>query len=116
MGNRIAWTFLALLVAGAGLGLFWVQNSSRTTQLSIDVGVAAWQLREPVPVPALIVACVGIGVLGAAIPLSLRSWRLSGKIGELERRLAVADLERPQTASGGTRTSSTATPEEPGTW
>ena len=105
MGNRIAWIFLALLFAAGGIGLFWVQNSARTTQLSFDVGFAAWQLREPVPVPVLIVSCVALGLLLAGVPLTMRSWRLSGRVGELEQRLAVAEVERVQT-----------TPKEPGTW
>jgi hypothetical protein len=105
LGNRIAWAVLALLGAAGGIGLFWVQNSTRTTQLSFDVGFAAWQLKEPVPVPVLILASVLVGLVGGSVPLLLRSWRLSGRVSELEQRLAVADLERSQAA-----------PKEPGTW
>jgi hypothetical protein len=108
VGNRFAWYVLALLVAGGAVALFWVQNSARTTQLSFDLGFAAWQLQQPVPVPALIAVCVGIGAGLAGVPLMARSWRLSGRITELEQRLAVADLERSQTAASS--------PKEPGTW
>lgn len=109
MGNRLAWYVLALLLVGGAIALFWVQNSARTTQLSFDVGFAAWQLQQPVQVPVLIAVCLGIGVVVAGVPLTLRSWRLSGRIGELEQRLAVADLERAQTADASA-------PKEPGTW
>ncbi|MCA9492826.1 MAG: hypothetical protein KC621_22990 [Myxococcales bacterium] len=84
------WVVLvAVLLFGGSAALFAVQNSSRTTQLSFDLGVAAWQLSEPVSVPALIAVCVGIGFLLGAVPLGLRSLRLGSRVRELEANVAV---------------------------
>ena len=84
------WVVLvAVLLLGGSGALFAVQNSARTTQLSFDIGVAAWQLQEPVPIPALIGVCVGVGFLIGAVPLGLRSLRLSSRVRELEANVAV---------------------------
>lgn len=78
---------VGLLVVAAG-ALFAVQNSSRTTQLSFDLGVAAWQLAEPVSVPILIGITLGVGfVLGMAtvgVLSALRSRRRTNAKRDLE--------------------------------
>jgi hypothetical protein len=58
-------------------GLFTVQNSSRTAQLSLDLGVAGWQwqLERPLPLPALLWGALAVGLLLGAVPLWLRSLR-----------------------------------------
>jgi uncharacterized integral membrane protein len=79
-----------LIVLAVGLGaLFAVQNSSRTTQLSLDLGVAAWQLQEPVQVPALIGVCFGAGVLVGVVGMTVRVARLSARVRQLEQQAAI---------------------------
>lgn len=70
-------------------GLFTVQNSSRTAQLSLDLGVAAWQLERPLPLPALLWGALAVGLLLGAVPLWLRSLRLAGRVRELESQQAM---------------------------
>jgi hypothetical protein len=69
--------------------LFTIQNSARTTQLSLDLWLAAWQLERPVPVPALLWGTLLVGLLVGAVPLWLRSLRLAGRVRELESRQAL---------------------------
>jgi uncharacterized integral membrane protein len=86
----------ALLAVGAS-ALFAVQNSARRTQLSFDVGVAAWQLEQPVPIPALLGGVLVGGLVLGALPMALRSARLAARVRELESREAMvqADVKAP---------------------
>ena len=73
---KYVYIFLALLTAALGFCcyLFWVQNQARTTQLSLDIGVTAFQLQQPVQVPALMLICTALGLcLGMLLPVILRS-------------------------------------------
>ncbi|MBX2798018.1 MAG: LapA family protein [Myxococcales bacterium] len=80
-------TLICVLVGAFSLALFWVQNSSRTTQISFDIGFAAWQLQKPVSVPALATSCFGAGfVIGFGI-MMVRNARLSSQIRQLEHEL-----------------------------
>ena len=65
----------AVVITAIGLALFWVQNSARVTQLSFDVGFAAWQLQNPVPLPTLLAVCFGGGFLCGALTTTLLSRR-----------------------------------------
>lgn len=66
MGLR-GWSLLTLIVVSAGLGtLFWVQNSLRTVDLSLDLYVVAFKLASPVSVPVLLGATLVLGVLVGA--------------------------------------------------
>ncbi len=96
--GRYAWAAGLLFVAAivSLVGLFAVQNSSRSTQLSLDVGVAAWQLEQPVSVPLLMAACLGGGWLVAAIPLGLRSYTRGRRVKQLERDLSLNDATRAE--------------------
>lgn len=69
--------------------LFWVQNASRTTQLSLDLGFAAWQLSEPVGVPALIAASFAAGLLLGGVLFAVPSARNGRKARRLEQELAL---------------------------
>lgn len=90
MGRNAAIVILVLALAIGGVGaLFAVQNSARVTQLSLDLGVAAWQLEQPVSIPALIAICFGAGLLVGALPFALRAGRLAGKVRQLEQQVAV---------------------------
>lgn len=60
MVGRVLAAFLVVLGA-LSAALFWVQNSSRVTQLSFDAGVAAWELSQPIPIPVLVAVCLAAG-------------------------------------------------------
>ncbi len=92
----IAALIIVLLLAGV-LGLFVVQNGSRTTQLSLDLGLAAWQLKQPMSIPALLGIAFGSGFLLGAVPMWIRGMGNGRKARQLERQLALsADrTERP---------------------
>lgn len=77
-------------VVAFSIAAFTVQNSSRTTQLSLDLSVAAWQLVDPAPVPMLMWGCF---VLGALVAWSLsvrRNLVLARRIRQLEQEMALA--------------------------
>ncbi len=79
---------LATAVVGLGL-LFAVQNGGRQTQLSLDLGVAAWQLQQPLAVPVLIAVCFGTGVVTGAALMGVRAMRQGSRVRRLEQELAV---------------------------
>ena len=97
--GRYAWLTLlvVVLVLGGVVALFVIQNGARTTQLSLDLGVAAWQLDKPVSVPALMAATASGGFLLGAVPLWLRGMSRGRRLKQLERQQAVATdrTERP---------------------
>ena len=78
--------FLGLAGSGA---LFWLQNASRTTQLSFDLGAVAWQLEQPVAVPVLMAICMGVGLLLGVLLFLPRILRLGGQVRRLEGQIAV---------------------------
>lgn len=84
---------VALLVVFTGY-LFVVQNSTRTTQLSLNVGFAAWQLTEPVQVPALIGVAFGAGFLLALMWLLPGRMRLAARVRRLEQEAAIGTADR----------------------
>ena len=92
MGARLAITIIAALLAlvGAAVGvLFVLQNAARTTQLSLDLWFAAWELSEPVPVMIL----TGIGfVAGFVACMVLAAWRAARvrkRMRNLEQQVAL---------------------------
>ncbi len=91
--GRNGWIVVLLLLAVlcAFVGLFYVQNSARTTQLSLDLGFAAWQLKQPVAVPLLLLAAAGGGFLFGFLPLWVRGFARGRRIKQLERQLALQD-------------------------
>lgn len=96
---------IALVVALLGFTgfLFVVQNSGRTTQLSLDLGVAAWQLSDPVSVPALIGTCFGAGFILGLLTMSGQAARLARRARRLEQQLSMASLAAPRTPSAGSQ-------------
>ncbi len=69
-----AWRWFQLvsvLLVGLVGTLFTVQNSSRTSDLSLDLWFAAWHLQAPAPLPVLLwVAFAGgllVGVIGMVV-------------------------------------------------
>lgn len=77
-----------LALVGLG-GLFWVQNSSRTTQLSLDLGFVAWQLAEPVTVPVLIAGSFSVGLLVGMLLFAIPATRNARKASRLQAELAL---------------------------
>lgn len=96
----VAVVLVALIAIGA---LFSVQNAERTVVLSLDLGVAAWQIRDPVPVPALIGVCFGAGFLLGGLLVSIRAVRLSSRVRTLEQQLAISGFASPPGASSPRR-------------
>lgn len=78
-----------MLATGTVVSLFWVQNISRTTQLSIDFGFAAAQLPQPVPIPALLAGTFGAGFVLAFFGMLFRSAGQSRRIRKLEQELTL---------------------------
>lgn len=83
-------TAIAVLLGGGTIGLATYQNLSRTTQLSFDLGFAAWQLPQPVVIPALMWGCFLVGFLLGALLFVGRASRASRKARRLEQELALA--------------------------
>lgn len=61
---------LSLLVLALG-GLFYVQNSLRVVDLSLNLGLFAFKLQEPAPVPLLLLVTFGVGLLVGAMVVVL---------------------------------------------
>jgi len=98
MGRYLAIAALLLFLVAVGvMALFVVQNGARTTQLSLDLGFAAWQLKEPVAVPALFGAAFGSGLLLGVVPMWIRGLARGRKLKQLERQAALSagQSERP---------------------
>ena len=83
------WTTLILVALSAFFGaLFYLQNSLRKVDLSLDLYVAAWRLQEPVSVPLVVFVSFGVGLLIGLTAMTLAWRRASGRVAELELRLA----------------------------
>jgi len=91
--NAVRWTALVvvLLVITVAV-LFTIQNSGRTTDLSLDLWVAAFHLKEAVPLPLLLWSAFGFGLVGGGVVgLRLRSSAMR-KVRDLEQQLARASV------------------------
>ncbi len=88
MGWR-GWTILVFGLVFLGVGaLFYLQNSLRVTELSLNLGVVAFQLQQPMAVPLLLVIAFGSGLVFGLIlamiggrPSSSPASRASGASG-----------------------------------
>jgi len=89
--GRYGWGALLLVLAllVGVVGLFYVQNSARTTQLSLDLGFAAWRLQQPVTVPALVGASAGIGFLLGFLPMWVRGFARGREVQRLRSQVAL---------------------------
>lgn len=88
--SRMGWFRLALLLlAGVVVSAFYVQNSLRLVELSLDLGVVAWKLSSAQPVSLLL----GVAFLCGALPFWIWGWwrglALQGQIRQLRQELAV---------------------------
>lgn len=88
--NSLASIVLVLLIAAGGL--FYIQNSARTTQLSFDIGLAAWQLEREVSIPALVGICFLAGLVLGWLVAFVRIVRLGRQVRELEQRLTLSQF------------------------
>jgi uncharacterized membrane protein YciS (DUF1049 family) len=90
--NRLTF-WLGLLVVALGgtvLTLGWLQNSSRTTDLSLNLGFAAWRLAEPVAVPALLATASGVGFVLGMFVFGAGWLRASRRARRAERQVALS--------------------------
>lgn len=71
---------------------FVAQNSLRTTQLSLNLVVAAWELKEPMPVIGLLGGAFGLGLVLAGTFFTWLNWGLKAEVRALKRQLAVSDV------------------------
>ncbi len=85
----------AVLALGLLVTLFGIQNGSRTTQLSVDLGLSAWELRKPVSVVVLMAASAGGGFVLALLWLVPGRMRLASRVRALEREVPEAPVGDP---------------------
>ena len=89
--NYLYGTIAVLLLSVAGvIGLFWMQNMGRVTQLSLNLYFGAWELSQPVQIPALIAISLGCGFLIGLIAFLPGSMRNASKARKLEREIALS--------------------------
>lgn len=81
---------LTIGTAGFVATAFVVQNSLRTVDLSLNLGLAAWQY-PPVSVMTLTAGAFALGLVVGAGVFLWRNWGLRAKVRELQRQLAMAD-------------------------
>jgi hypothetical protein len=83
---------LFLLVFG-GLALFGVQNWNRLTDLSFDIGLAAWHLAAPLPVPELLLFSFALGFVFALVVRGL--WSRGKKSAETGQEVGASYAADP---------------------
>ena len=79
---------LALLVGVAAL--FVIQNGDRTTQLSLNLFVYAFELKDPVQIPVLIGITSGIGFALGFLPMLFWGAGRARRARQLEQEIALA--------------------------
>jgi uncharacterized integral membrane protein len=86
---------LVVLLLGSVAALFVLQNAARTTELSLNLGFAAWQLAEPLPIPALIGVSFGAGFLLATLLFGVRAITAGRRVRRLEQEAALNGERSP---------------------
>jgi len=92
MGARLVMLGLGGLLAVVGIAvgiLFVMQNMARTTTLTLDLYVGAWELSEPVPVMTLVGVGFGAGFLVCLVLATWRSLKTRKRIRSLENQVAL---------------------------
>jgi hypothetical protein len=89
-----AMVFLGCVLLVGVTSLFVIQNGERTVDLSLDFGIWAAHLKEPVEVPVLMGITLAVGIVLGALPLA--SWGM-----RLRRRLRLSDQVTSEADSGG---------------
>ncbi len=96
MGHIGRWFLLIVLVCAVAVGaLFTIQNSMRVTDLSLNLWVVAFELKQPQPIPYLVIGAFGLGLIVAGALSSLNRLGLQRKVRELEREVARASMRAP---------------------
>ncbi len=103
--RAVAVVVALLFVAAIGYVLYrnLALNMGYTTQLTLDVGFAAWKFEQPQPVLYLLLSAFSAGFLAAMTWFGLRSAALSRRVRQLEREAALGGT------GYGSRSSSTGT-------
>ncbi len=98
------WLGLVLLLLAVSVAiLFWIQNSLRTTDLTLDLGLIKLGLEHRISIPNLMGLCFGSGLLCGVGLVGVRSLRQSARIRKLEQEQAITSA-----INGGKA--------EPGSW
>ena len=89
MGNTSRWFLLIVLVATVAVGaLFTIQNSMRMADLSLNLWVVAFELKQPLPIPYLLIGSFGAGLVLAGALGSINRMGLQRRIRDLEQQAA----------------------------
>ena len=93
MGRTSRWLMLIVIVSAVAVGaLFTIQNSVRLTNLSLNLWVVAFELKEAQPVPYLLLGAFGGGLVLAGALGSISRLGLQRRIRELEQDVARGNL------------------------
>jgi hypothetical protein len=93
MGARIVMLVIAAVLGFSGIGaavLFLMQNSGRTTQLSLDLWLAAWQLGEPVSITTVMGVSFAAGFLVCTVLALWRTLVSRKQVRKLQQQLALS--------------------------
>ena len=89
MGTTGRWIKLFVLcLAAAFIALFTIQNLSRTSDLSLNLWVVAFKLKTPQPIPFMLLASFGSGLLLAGFFGILNRMGLQRRLREAEGQAA----------------------------
>jgi uncharacterized integral membrane protein len=89
----MTWISLILvLLVGA---MFTVQNLDRTSDLSLDLYLVAYHLSDPIPVPYILWAAFGLGLLVAGAWAVFSRMSLHRYIRDLEQQQTRTNLTNP---------------------
>ncbi len=95
---RVLMVLVVFLLGVAGV-LFWFQNAARTTQLSLNLWFVAWELAQPVQVPALVATSAGAGFLAGSLVFGWLALSATRRARRAER-MAPAHAEPPSPVDG----------------
>ena len=96
VGHAGRWIKLIVLgLAVAFIALFTIQNLGRTSDLSLNLWVVAYKLKEPQPIPYMLLAAFGSGLLIAGILGSLNRLGVQRKLRTLEQEAARSHVGAP---------------------
>ena len=89
MGKASRWVILIGIVFAVAIGvLFAIQNSMRLTTLSLNLWVVAFELKDPQPIPYLVIGAFGAGLVLAGALGSMNRMSLQRRVRELEHDVA----------------------------
>jgi uncharacterized integral membrane protein len=81
----VAFGYLVVALLAAAVAVFALQNSAPTS-----VRFLMWTL-DDLPLAAVALASLGIGLVVAGVPLWIRSWRSRSKVRASESRIAMLE-------------------------